>query len=340
MKVISVVNQKGGCGKTITAVNLAAGLSRKGSKVLLIDLDPQAHATSALGSWSDFTITDILERMYQNRELGQGELFSQLSDNLSLIPSSAGLASLETKLASWPDKLSILSTFIKTHAADFNYVVIDCPPNLGILTLNALIASSYSIIPLLTCDFSLRGTQILDNLLIMIKEFSGRTPTPFYLLNQVDKRSSFSRIFIDKVKEQMGNMLLDTTIRTNIHLREAASKGKSIFDYKSDSRGAQDFMKLASEVEKTFSQVHWMPLFLKAKNIEEAYVVGDFNKWQKDEKYKLRKISNDIWNLNIPLDKGKYRYKFVAGNSWIADPYNKMTEDDSFGGKNSLIIVE
>ena len=340
MKVISIVNQKGGCGKTITAVNLAAALNKKGSKVLLIDLDPQAHATSALGVWSDFTITDILERMYQNRELPEEGLFSSLSDNLFIITSSAGLASLETKLASWPDKLNILSHFIKTRASGFDYVIIDCPPNLGILTLNALIASTYSIIPLLTCDFSLRGTQILDNMLIMIKEFSGRTPIPFYLLNQIDKRSSFSRIFIDKVKDQMGNMLLDTVIRTNIHLREAASKGKNIFDYKSDSRGAQDFMKLADEVEKTFSQKKWMPLFLKAKDLEEVYVVGDFNKWQKDEKYKLRKVSNDVWNLNIPLDKGKYRYKFIAGSSWIADPYNKLTEDDSFGGKNSLIIME
>lgn len=340
MKVISIVNQKGGCGKTITAVNLAAGLSKKGMKVLLIDLDPQGNASSAVGACSDFTITDVLERMYQNRELPEADLFFPLSDNFWAVASSVGLASLETKLASWPDKLNILSAFLKAKAKDFDYVIVDCPPNLGILTLNALISSDYSVIPLMTCDFSLRGTEIIENLLIMIKEFNNRIPTPFYLLNQIDRRSSFSRVFGEKVKDRLGNMLLKTSIRTNIHLREAAAKGKSIFDYKSDSRGAQDFVKLADEIEKITHQINWAPLFLKARNLEEVYVVGDFNKWSKDEKYKLRKISSDIWNINIPLDKGKYRYKFFTGKSWIADPYNKLTEDDSFGGKNSLIIVE
>jgi chromosome partitioning protein len=340
MKIISVVNQKGGCGKTITAVNLSSALSKKGFKVLLIDLDPQAHATFALRKESTFSIIDILEKVWRNESLSEDQMYTAVSENFYFTPSRIGLAALEHKLAERNDKLDILSGFLKQVSSNFDYCLLDCPPNLGIITLNALSASNYSIIPLSTCDFSLRGIEILKDIIIMLKEFKDKSPTPFYLLNQLDKRYKFSWQFEEKVKNKLGNMLLATVIRTNVHLKEAASNGKTIFDYKPDSRGAEDFMSLANEISGITSNVNWTTLFLKGASLENVYVVGDFNSWQKEEKYRLRKVGEDIWSINIPLEKGKYRYKFVTGETWIADPHNKLAEDDSFGGKNSLIYVE
>lgn len=340
MKVISIVNQKGGCGKTIISVNLAAGLSKKGFNVLLIDLDPQAHATFALRKESNFNITDILEKISCGESVPQEHTYLPVSENFYFIPSRIGLASLEHKFSERNDRLDILSVFLKQIWNNFDYCILDCPPSLGIITLNALTASTYSVIPLGNCDFSLRGTQILKDIIIMLKEFKAKSPTPFYLMNQVDRRYKFSAEFETKVRSRLGNLLLNSVIRTNVHLKEAASWGKTIFDYRPDSRGAEDFMSLADEISKITSQANWTTLFLKGDKFDNVYAVGDFNNWQKEEKYKLKKVADDIWSINIPLEKGTYRYKFVAGEAWIPDPHNKLAEDDSFGGKNSLIYVE
>lgn len=341
MKIISVVNQKGGCGKTITAVNLSAALSKRGHKVLLIDLDPQGHATFSLNKKDALPITDILEKICQKKDLPWQEIGAPISDNFYFIPSSLGLASLEHNLANKDDKLQVLSSFLQKLSLFFEICVLDCPPSLGIITLNALEASKYSLVPLSMCDFSIQGLEKLKDIIVMLKEFNGTVPACFYLLTQTESRSKFSREFTKRVKNQLGGLLLNSSIRANIHLREATSGGKNIFEYMPDSRGARDYSALAQEIEKIICKTtHWAPLFFKGNSFQELYAVGDFNNWQKEEKYKFRKVGYDIWSVNIPLEKGRHRYKFATENSWLIDPYNNLSEDDSFGGKNSLIYVE
>jgi chromosome partitioning protein len=341
MKIISIVNQKGGCGKTITSVNLAAALSNRGHKTLLIDLDPQAHATFSVGAKSAYTITDIFEASMNGKVAHQDIAQIALSENLSFIPSSIGLTSIEQTLAGKNNRFKVLSCALASVTEKFEYCVLDCPPNLGIITLNALTASNYSVVPMGLCDFSLRGVEILKNILVMLKDHMGSAPASFYLLNQVDNRSRYAKEFITRVQKQLGNMLLNTQIRTNIHLREAAANGKSIFDYHPESRGAQDFLEMAQEIEGLTKSTSWAPLFFRSNDVEDVYVVGDFNNWQKEQNYRMKKIGDGLWSVNLPLQKGQqYRYKIVAGENWIADPSNKACEKDPFGGINSLLRVD
>lgn len=156
----------------------------------------------------------------------------------------------------------------------------------------------------------------------------------------VDRRYRFSNEFMERIKKQFGSLLLNTNIRTNIHLREAASFRKTIFQYKPKSRGAEDFDLLADELEKIIFKNKWVSLFLKKEKLSDVYVVGDFNNWKIDERYKLSKISEDIFSINISLQKGTYRYKFVEEGKWFEDPHNPYFDNDNFGGKNSILFVE
>lgn len=173
----------------------------------------------------------------------------------------------------------------------------------------------------------------------MLAEFRGKIPSVFYLVTQFDKRFSFSKLFLQRAKDMFGTQLLSVMIRTNIHLREAASLGLSIFEHKRDSRGAEDYTKLAGEIEAFTKNMSWVHLFLKGRELNDVYVVGEFNRWQKNEHYKLKKLDADTWSIHFPLKKGTYHYKFIADNKWLHDPSNTLSKNDSFGGKNSILLI-
>ncbi|MBN3039139.1 MAG: AAA family ATPase [Candidatus Omnitrophica bacterium] len=339
MKVISLVNQKGGCGKTTTAVNLAYAFAKRGNRTLLIDLDPQAHATFSLGITPNLTTADLLEHVIENRPFNPKEFFVWRKDDLSLLPASIGLSALENTINRQNNKLEILTKMLMNIDAHFDYCIIDCPPNLGALTLNALVASSYSVVPLGICELSLRGVENLNSILSMLFEHRKKAPYILYLITQVDRRFRYSENFYNKVKEQFRDQLLSTAIRTNIHLREAAAFGKSVFEYRSDSRGAQDYKQLAQEIESITQRPSLVQLCLKGMGHNEVYVVGEFNEWRKHRNFQLKKVDDGTWSISLPLKRGTYRYKFIVDNEWINDPSNSLQENDAFGGKNSILFV-
>ena len=125
-----------------------------------------------------------------------------------------------------------------------------------------------------------------------------------------------------------------------MHLREAAAHGKDIFSFNPKARGAEDFSNLAKEVEKLTNQKTWASFYLKGRDLQDVYVIGDFNNWEKADTFKLKKVSEDVWTLNVPVERGKYRYKFYSNDQWMTDPHNTLTENDQFGGKNSILIAE
>lgn len=340
MVTISISNQKGGCGKTITAVNLAWALSNS-AKVLLIDLDPQAHATSCLNISNQLTITDLLENFLNKENVNYRNYLVQRSNSLYVIPASLGLTTIEQKIFECNNKLTVLKELLNNFSSLIDYTIIDCPPNLGLLTMNALSASNYTIVPLGMCNFSLNGVDNLNKILKMLKDYTGNSPNPLYLITQFDKRSNFSYLFYERVKNKLSSNLLNTLIRTNITLREAASLGKSVYEYNPQSRGAQDYKELAEEIRKIMGRTtkYW-DFSLPDNNFHSVYLVGDFNNWQIEEKYKLTKSKENKWIIHVPLEKGRYRYKFVVDNNWLPDPKNNQYEEDPFGGKNSVILIE
>jgi len=339
MVIVSLINQKGGCGKTTTAVNLSYALAKNNSSVLLIDLDPQAHATFSLGIKPKLTTADLLDNIISSKPFDLRESLITRANNLYVLPSSIGLSALEHSLGPREDKLDILSNFLSKYDLSFDYCIIDCPPNLGILTLNALVSSNYIIAPIGICELSLKGIENLNNILDMLSEHRGKRINTLYLITQLDGRYKFSKDFYNKVKNIFGNKLLSTTIRTNIHLREAAANGMSIFEYKKYSRGSHDYKQLADEIQNISGKPSAAKFILKGQEFNDVYLVGEFNNWNPDENYRLKKISADTWEINLNLEKGKYRYKFIVDGKWVNDPSNKFMEDDAFGGKNSIRII-
>ncbi|RKY40617.1 MAG: ParA family protein [Candidatus Omnitrophota bacterium] len=339
MNVITVVNQKGGCGKTTTSANLSFALSKK-YKTLLIDLDPQAHSTFYLGikNNDDKGIVKLFEASLAGNCRIE-EFAQRRNDNLFILSSRLSLSVWEHKINQFPDRLFFLYKILSQNSFSYDYVIIDCPPNLGLLSLNAIVASSHLLIPLLVCPFSLKALKSLLQVLNLVEEKMGKKITPYYLITQLDKRAKFSLYFVEKMKKELKGNILNTVIRTNISLREASFKGLSIFEYKPLSRGAKDYKTLSEEIINLTQDKGWAYFFFKGKDINNVYIVGDFNRWQKDEEYKMKKADEESWFLNFPLKKGKYHYKFLAANRWIADPLNPFQEDDPYGGKNSVLVI-
>jgi len=246
MEIIAISNQKGGVGKTTSVSAISELLSKKGKRVVMVDLDPQANLSKGLG-------------IEQPTQTIQGVMFDEyaiedavvaVNENLLIIPCTKALANFEIEMLNEIGREYILKNKLANLAGQCDYVILDSPPSLGLLTINALSAANAVYVPIHAQKYSLDGLQEVLETISKIKEFiNPELKFKGAYFNQYDQRKLLTRALTDEVREMIGeNMLLNTFIRVNVALQEAPTLGKSIFEYAPESNGAVDFSKLTDEI--------------------------------------------------------------------------------------------
>tara|TARA_B100001029_G_scaffold178814_1_gene186400 strand:+ start:155 stop:916 length:762 start_codon:yes stop_codon:yes gene_type:complete len=247
-KVISVSNQKGGVGKTTTSLSLAASLGVLEKKVLLIDADPQGNATSGIGiSGDDFNNSsyDVLLNQCKIND----SIIKTKSPNLDIIPANIDLVAVEIELVDTKKREHMLTKMLDKIKKDYDFIIIDCPPSLGLITMNALTASNSVIIPIQCEYYALEGLGKLLNTIKGIQEVhNDKLEIEGILLTMFDSRLRLSNQVKDDVKKHFGDMVFSTIIPRNVSLGEAPSHGESIIVYNSTSKGSKSYIKFAQEV--------------------------------------------------------------------------------------------
>ncbi|MBD3271745.1 MAG: AAA family ATPase [Elusimicrobia bacterium] len=247
-KIIAIVNQKGGVGKTTTAINLSTSLAEYGQKTLLIDLDPQANTTSGLGFDKNALEKDIYQVMLEQIPLSSAILQTNIQ-NLSIIPSTIHLVGAELELINIPERELKLKKILSQSEGIYSYILIDCPPSLGLLTVNALCAADSVIIPIQCEYFAMEGlSQLLKTLELIQNNFNPSLVIEGVLLTMFDSRVNLSGQVINEIKKYFGESLFNTIVPRNIRLAEAPSFGKPVLNYDKSSKGAQVYLDLANEL--------------------------------------------------------------------------------------------
>lgn len=249
-KIIAIANQKGGVGKTTTSVNLAASLGVLEKKVLLIDADPQANATSGLG----IDVEEVELGTYQLLEhsvAAEEAILKSNSPNLDIIPAHIDLVAIEIELVDQENRESMLKKAITPLKEKYDYILIDCAPSLGLLTLNALTAADSVVIPIQCEYFALEGLgKLLNTIKSVQKIHNKKLDIEGLLLTMYDSRLRLSNQVVEEVQKHFGEMVFDTIIQRNVRLSEAPSYGESIINYDAASKGASNYLSLAHEIIK------------------------------------------------------------------------------------------
>lgn len=353
MRSISIVNQKGGCGKTTTAVNLASNLADTGRRVLLIDSDPQSHASLGLG-----IETDHLERstydLLMDPAVQISDVAVSVGENLDVVPANVVLSAVEQQLSGQPDRENKLRWKLESGAASYDYVFVDCPPSVGLLTFNAIVATSEVMVVMEPSYFSLHGALKVMETVQLVREQLGLRKRTRVLLTMFDGRTRFAKEFLRGARARFGREMFETTIRNTVRFREAANWGVSISHYSKSCAGAKDYQRLAQEVVENESEAErfepieaeggelepgmdkWIlsqpgPHFVEggvlfslvAPEANDVELVGSFNNWDREHGVKLTRNSNGVWHAKLDLEPGRHLYKFVIDGAWCADPANE-----------------
>jgi chromosome partitioning protein len=373
MRTIAIVNQKGGCGKTMTAINLSAFLARNGRKVLLVDMDPQGHATLGVRrevSPGGKTIADVLLRELTVEEITLRDVRLKVNENLDVVPSNILLSIVPEQLAEVTGRENKLAEALYEVRHLYHYAIIDCPPHVGLLTFNALTACSEAILTLDPSFFALHGIGKLLETLDMMTRKTGKALSVHALITLFVGRSPFVREVIEDIRKHLGDRVFNTVIRYSVKLAEAASHGLPIVEYCERCAGYEDYRSLTAEV---LAQEAGLPAFevvmegalgvgdaekrmlagltlpsppiptddgviftFSAPAAGRVQLAGDFNSWvpEGNEMH----LTAGIWHKVIPLAPGRYRYRYVVDGCWQADPSNTAVEVSPYGDYNSVVV--
>lgn len=371
MKTIAVANQKGGCGKTTTSINLAGALADSGKKVLLIDLDPQSHASFGLGITGQLIERSVYNALTDNTDKKRSitDCIINVSQNLDIVPSNIMLSTLEQELKDKDDAVSKLHEVLVSSKLNYDYAIIDCPPSLGFLTFNALRASEQVIVPVDMGVFSLMGVGKLLGMLELIKIKLNHSSRINAVATLYDKRTKYSETMFNEIMSFFKDQMFKTVIRASVSLKKCASKGMSVIQFDKNSNGARDYLALGqeflradgvAEFEKTLAQTPTLAetpapassitqltetpvnkkevrFLVNAPSAKDIYIVGDFNHWKISDENKLSKSSDGNWEKKVGLQPGRYKYKFVVDGEWILDAENAERELNAFGTFDSIV---
>ena len=356
MRVVALANQKGGCGKTTTATNLASALAQLEKKVLLIDNDPQGHSTLAFGFHErDFTLSTY--DLYLTSDILVEDAFLDVSPDFHLVPAGIELSGVEMTLAREPEKELRLRNNLRRSFLPYDYVLIDCPPSVSLLTFNALLACGEVVIPVDPSGYSLQAVRKMRETLAVLREKKGHDVIPHILMSDFDTRPLFVRAIMEELEELYDGELLDTIIHHTVRIKEAAGAGVPVTLLDPESRGAFDFRRLArelldQEVElEVVALDHWTALlhgpavsqdgirfeadFPRAQTVR---ITGSFCDWSA-KGLPLNKREDGLWECHLDLAHGEHEYRFIVDGSWLPDPHNSQTVPNEFGGANSLVVV-
>jgi len=365
MRVIAIVNQKGGCGKTTSTVSLAGALAADGHRVLVVDMDPQAHATLALGIDPE----ELDENLYEVLAESSGALrleriLIRISDDIALAPSSIVLSAVEQKLASLRDdaRTERLSRALTALETPFDFVLIDCPPNVGLLTFNALRAASEVVIPLETSFFAIDGVQKLLETIALLSDRIGHDLDVRILPTLYDGRTRYARETLGDIRELFKDLCFDAVIRQNVKLREAARHGVPISQYAPSANGALDYAAVALELAAALPDAptraavpadaavapeidasgREIVIHFRDDDARDVRIAGDFNGWVPDKgvhSMTEAQGKTTVWTKVLNLPPGTYQYRYVVDGEWRPDPANPESTQGPAGKPNSVLHV-
>ena len=366
MNTIAIANQKGGCGKTTTAINLAAELGNRNERVLLIDMDPQGHASLGLGI-SERGRPGLYEVFSDEASL-YDVIMSDVFQGLDLIPANIMLAAVEPLLTDQPGRERQLLEQLESLEELYEYVLIDCPPSLGLLSINALRAATQVLTPVEASLYALEGVSQLKDIVTLLCE-KYRIEIPVKVIpTMFDAHTRFAQTVLQQLQEQLPVGVSGAQIRHTVRAREAAFFGKPLCVYAPRCTAAEDYRRLAGEIldasaqptvtlikqdapleENTPEEIsmkqpseklprQMVVLTFDDIDCNRLQLAGDFNNWMPDHNVETRNV-NGHWQKVFTAEPGVYEYRLLIDGKWQSDPTNPSEVPNELGGINSLLQV-